>query len=455
MSRTARARSLVVVSALALGAAACASAALQTRPQDVPGLELRVAQAPNDRAAAVQLGAAYVAAQRYEDARRVLQPIVASSSADGAAFLYLGIASEELSDFAAARAAYQSYLDTGHDRALKEDIRGRLALLARKEMKQQAQAMLQREQVVSAEPPTPRTVAVLPFSFNAPNDELKPLQTALADMMITDLSVSPAIVPVERVRLQALLDEMLLGQAGLSDGAATIRAGRLLKAENLVQGAITIAGDQVRVDGAVLLTEQRSSRGQVSGENAVSAIFDLEKQLVFRIYELLGVTLTAAERERINENRSANLIAFLSYGRGLEALDRGSYTEASTFFNRATQVDPSFSRALENRRQATQLREAGAITLSEIVVSGARETKAGITSAAPTVTGNTLLTQITNDVNYSPGQNLTQQGNTGDGSAQSGQTRNNGGQEAQGGGSGGLQGALRAILTITIPRPGS
>jgi hypothetical protein len=66
-----------------------------------------------------------------------------------------------------------------------------------------------------------------------------------------------------------------------------------------------------------------------------------------------------------------------------------------------------------------------------------------------------LLTQITNDVNYSPGQNLTQQGNTGDGSTQSGQTRNNGGQEAQGGGSGGLQGALRAILTITIPRPGS
>jgi hypothetical protein len=187
----------------------------------------------------------------------------------------------------------------------------------------------------------------------------------------------------------------------------------------------------------------------------VSAIFDLEKQLVFRIYDLLGVTLTAAERERINENRSANLIAFLSYGRGLEALDRGSYTEASTFFNRATQIDPSFSRALENRRQATELREAGAVTVSEIVVSGARESKPAITSAAPTVTGSTLLTQITNDVNYSPGQNLTQQGNTGDGSTQSGQTRNNGGQEAQGGGSGGLQGALRAILTITIPRPGS
>jgi tetratricopeptide (TPR) repeat protein len=131
---TGRARGLVVVGALVLGTAACASAAFQARPQDVASLEQRVAQSPNDREAAVQLGAAYVAAQRYEDARRVLQPIVAANNGDGAAFLYLGIASEELSDFPAARAAYQSYLDTGHDRALKDDIRARLALLARKEM---------------------------------------------------------------------------------------------------------------------------------------------------------------------------------------------------------------------------------------------------------------------------------------------------------------------------------
>jgi tetratricopeptide (TPR) repeat protein len=449
-------KNLVRSGALLFCLSACASSAFQARPEDVPRLEQRVAQSPNDRAVAVQLGASYVAAKRYEDARRVLQPIVAANSTNGAAFLYLGIASEELSDFAGARSAYQKYLETGRDQPLKEDIRARLGLLARREMKQQAQAALRREQVVSDEPPTPRTIAVLPFAFNAPNDELKPLQTALADMMITDLSVSPAIVPVERVRLQALLDEMLLGQAALSDGAATIRAGRLLKAENLVQGAITIVNDrEVRVDGAVLLTAQQSARGQLTGQNTVDAIFDLEKQLVFRIYELLGVTLTPAERERINENRSANLIAFLNYGRGLEALDRGSYTEATSHFNQATRIDPSFSRALEQHRQATQLRQAGATPVAEIVVSAVRETRSVVGSVAPIATSNTLLTQLTNDVNYSPGQNLTQQGNTGEGSATGGQKRNNGGQEAQGGGSGGLQGALKAILTITIPRPGS
>ena len=447
--------SRLLMAPLVLVMSACATSGFQARPEDVPRLEQQIAQSPNDRNAAVQLGASYVAAKRYEDARRVLQPVVAANTSNGAAFLYLGIASEELSDFTGARTAYEKFLETGRDTGLKADIRARLALLARKEMKQQAQAVLQREQVVSDEPPTPRTVAVLPFAFNAPNDELKPLQTALADMMITDLSVSPAIVPVERVRLQALLDEMLLGQAALSDGATTIRAGKLLKAENLVQGAITIVNErEVRVDGAVLLTAQRSTRGQLNGQNSVDAIFDLEKQLVFRIYELLGVTLTPAERERINENRSANLIAFLNYGRGLEALDRGSYTEASSHFNQATRVDPSFSRALVQQRQATQLR-AGAAPVTEIVVSAVRETKPVVGSVAPTVTGNTLLTQITNDVNFSPGQNLTQQGNTGEGSATSGQTRNNGGQEAQGGGSGGLQGALKAILTITIPRPGS
>jgi hypothetical protein len=183
-------------------------------------------------------------------------------------------------------------------------------------------------------------------------------------------------------------------------------------------------------------------------------VFDLEKQLVFRIYDVLGVTLTTAEREKINENRSANLIAFLSYGRGLEALDRGNYNEASGFFNRATQIDPGFGRALNQRNEATQLQRAGSVSTLDIAVSGVRASRPALTNAAPLVTSDNLLMQVTNDVNYSPGQNLTQQGNTGDGTA-AGQTRNNGGQEAQGNGSGSLSNALRAILTIRIPRPGS
>src|SRR6185369_14735273 len=143
------------------------------RPQDIARLEQEIASAPQNQDIAVQLGASYIAAKRYEDARRILTPLVQAGSSTGGAFLYLGIADEELSDFAGARAAYQKYLETGTDAALKNDIHARLAAVSRRELKQQAQAMLQREQVVSAEPPTPRTVAVLPFGFSAPNDELK------------------------------------------------------------------------------------------------------------------------------------------------------------------------------------------------------------------------------------------------------------------------------------------
>lgn len=441
----------VVVLAAAVLVQACARGGGLPRVEDIPRLER---EAAGNTDATVRLGGAYVAAKRYEDARRVLTPLVEEGASNSAAFLYLGIANEELQDFTAARTSYEKYIANGRDARVKDEIRGRLALVVQKELKQQAKAIIAREQVLSQEPPTPRTVAVLPFRFNGATEELQPLQSALADMMITDLSVSRAIVPVERVRIQALIDEMLLGQAGITDGANTTRAGRLLKAEHIVQGAMTLTSDRtIRVDGAVLATAQGTTRGPLSGQNAVEAIFDLEKDLVFRVFSALQIELTAAERERINENRTGNLLAFLAYGRGLQALDRGNYSEATQFFNQATQLDPQFSRAEAQRDQATQLNEAVQVTTDQIAIAGVSEI-AGIDVVAPTLTTGDILKQTATEVNYSPSTQMTG-GRPADPTGLQSQTRQNGQQEAIGGQTGGVQQALKATITINIKRPGT
>lgn len=387
--------SFVLASALVLGA--CATG-LSPRPENIPALEQRAATEPANAEVATALGIAYYNAKRYDDARNVLARVVAADGAPSNAHLYLGLSNEELKDWGAAHDAYEKYVALGPDGDLRDQVRGRLAFVAREQLKQDAKTVLAREQQLSQEPPTARTVAVMPFRLVGVDEELAPLQTALSDMIITDLSVSPAITSIERVKINAMIDEMLLAQAGLAEENTGARVGRLLKAEHVVQGVLAQSGDrEVRADANVLNTARLASAGTFAQSQQVERIFDLEKQIVFSIFDAVGVTLTPIEREKINENRTGNLLAFLAYGRGLEALDKGNYQQASSFFRQASQLDPSFQRAQETREEAEILQQAEQEAPVEVAVAEA----SGITEP------DDLSRTVTNDINDNPGADLT------------------------------------------------
>lgn len=458
MSKTLR-RSHGWILALALGASACASAGMNARPENIPALEQRVAAQPGDADAAATLGVAYYHAQRYEDARSTLNRAIANGASSGAAYLYLGLANEELKDWTAARAAYEKYVEAGSDGELKDQIRGRLALVARQQLKQEAKLVLEREQQMSEDPPTPRTVAVMPFRMVGTSEELAPLQTALTDMIITDLSVSSAITSIERVKINAMIDEMLLAQSGLAESSTGARVGRLLKAEHVVQGQIAQSGEQqLRMDATVLNTQRRESAGTFGQSQQLDAIFDLEKQIVFSIFDAVGVTLTATEREKINENRTGNLLAFLAYGRGLNELDRGNYQQASTFFRQSSQLDPNFQPAQVQQTEAVELQQAEQVTTTEIASAGETEVAGGAPSV-PSET-QTLINEVKNETVTSA---VTQV--TGGGTAEitappppSGtqQSQNQSGNFSQSTGqTGGITNAAKATITIVIRRPGA
>src|SRR5687767_1793665 len=114
-----RASVLAVAVAMSVAQTACASRSVTARPEDIPRLEQDVTRSPGNADATARLGAAYVAAKRFEDAKRVLSPLVAAGTNNGAAYLYLGIANEELGDYAGARIAYDRYLEIGRDPQMK------------------------------------------------------------------------------------------------------------------------------------------------------------------------------------------------------------------------------------------------------------------------------------------------------------------------------------------------
>lgn len=389
-ARTLRAAALA--GGLLLGG--CAHTLPSADPADIPRLENRLAADPGDADIRVRLGMARFAAGDPEAARELLQVAVDAGDRTGPALLYLGMSEEELGRWDRARAAYDTYLEVGGEGPVAEEVRRRLRLLGRRALRERAREALAREEELDVVAVAPGSVAVLPFAFVSDRVELEPLVWALSDMMTTDLAASGAVTVLERARIQALLDEMALTEAGYADEETGARAGRLLGAEHVVQGALTTLGpEELRLEGDVLDVPRGASAGRVSAEDALDRLFRMEKELVMgTLRDVLGVELTPAEEQAVLENRVDNVLAFLAYGRGLRDRDRGDYGAALVEFRQAAELDPGFAAARRAVEETSELQEAQATSTADLArtASAAGETggaRGAFSPPPPAVTG--------------------------------------------------------------------
>jgi tetratricopeptide (TPR) repeat protein len=463
------------VSALLVSVAisACAHGIPEVSPADIPAIQSRIALDPENTDLQVQLGMAQFKAEDYEQALATLQGAVDAGNQTGAAYLYLGMSQEQLDNWAGARDAYSRYLEVGRSDPLKGEVTQRLQLIARNLLKQQAQQALSQEDQLSGAAPTPRSLAVLPFGFNSDREDLQPLIYALADMMITDFAVTNALTVLERTQIQSLLDEMALTEAGYAEPATGARAGRLLRAEHVVQGVLTPLGQEsLRLDTDILSTLRAASAGTISSEDLLEKLFDMEKDLVFRtLRDVLNVELTPAEEQQILDNRAQNILAFLAYGRGLRAQDRGDYAAALAAFQEAQRLDPTFGptasaisvtsdivAALGNGipslgQTAANTGELGTRTVAPPPGLGLGTSVAGLGSITSSTTG--TLTGVSEGVNPTPTSGTLDLGSTqsvGSGTASTvGETRDPV-QESQGQET--VTTTAKAQILIVIRRPG-
>lgn len=353
---------LGLLGSILLSLSGCVRNVPRIEPADLPRLEEAVRANPYDPELLTQLGMAQYRARQVEQAESTLGLAVGTGEAPGVAYLYLGLAHEDQEEWSDARVAYVSYIERGRYGELKQEIDDRLALIIRQEFRSQARTLIAQETELSGRSPTPRSVAVLPFRLITDNQDLLPLQVALSDMMTTDLVLSGGLTVLERAQVQGLVTEMDLTEAGYTAPETGARAGRMLRAEHVVQGVVAaLPEDTIRMDSDVLNTGRGESAGDATAQSTLESIFDIEKETVFRILDILGVEVTAAEREAIGQNRADNLLAFLSYGQGLTAMDDGRYDEAQQFFGEALQADPGFAAAQTARTEAE-----GLVQISEV-----------------------------------------------------------------------------------------
>lgn len=346
--RRADSRVVIALSAIALTVLSACSPALRLEPPPpsaIPGLEAEVRSDSTDTDAVTELASAYRGADRPAEALALLERGRALNPDDAAMSVLLGLTYEDLGEFAQARAVYQDVLALGGG-PLDDIVRDRLDLLAREELRESIRDALAREAELSVSPPTPNTVGVFPFRVEGDDPQWEPLSRAMAEFLVTDLAITGRIQVLERVRVQTLITEIALGEGGWTEPSTAARAGRLLSAEYIVQGRIEATASRMRIDAAVVSVEQGAATGDaVITEGPIETLFDMEKELALGLYAEMGVSLTPAERVRINERPTESVQALLAFGRGLEASDRGDFGVANQEFAEALQLDPNFGPA--------------------------------------------------------------------------------------------------------------
>jgi len=387
---------------LAAGLAGCAPGARVAPASEIPAIRSAYRANPEDTETAQRLAASLAAADQCEEALDVAGSVPPTASLAWPVMIE-GRCLEAGGDLDAAIAGYEGYLASygGGDGAAQ--IRGRL-LVARE---QAAVSRVRGVDPTTLGPGGDDVVAVLPLEVIG-SDSYGALGRGLAAQISSDLLLLDRFRMVERMELQAIVDELELARSPYADSTTTPAFGRLVQAGNLVTGTVQapvgetvgLRADVVTSTGELAQTPSRTA--------PANQLLILEKEVVFEIAGLLGYAVSQAERTRILENGTQNLQAFLAYSEGLELSDQGLYGAAAASFAEAQRIDPDFVEAQRMLETAVGAEAAGQgdnslVQTSSEVASQVEEVAAGDAGGAPDAIDG-LFTSTINDVAPTQGE---------------------------------------------------
>lgn len=170
-----------------------------------------------------------------EVARARLEAVRERAPGEAIVDYYLGLIALRHDDNDAALRHLQQYQRQDPDGAASREVSKTLTLLSSAQLQQEVASAVAREREIAATPPEPDSIAVNAF-VNRGDDAYRAMAKGLAAMIIADLAKVPGLKVLEREKVQALMSEMKLGDAGLADPASAVRSGRLIRAEKVIVG---------------------------------------------------------------------------------------------------------------------------------------------------------------------------------------------------------------------------
>jgi tetratricopeptide (TPR) repeat protein len=326
-----------------------------------------LSQDPDNWRAREKLGIAYYKTDQYDKAIPELERVLQHAPDRPRSSYYLGLALLKNGERSRAIEVFKSYRN---DRAplAEEEMKKQLTLLEISDGIQMAKQAVAEEERLKTLPPKAGTVAVFYFKDTSTDNSLRPLQKAMAKMIITDLSQVSALKVLERLQVQYLLREMELGDTGIVEEKTAPRYGRLLGASNLIVGRM--GPGSLHVKTAVASTTEEDVVGIIAVGSEIDQFYYLEKEIVYNVLKVLDVKFTTAEKEKFSQYHTKNLQAVVYFGKGLEALDVGEWKEAKSYFRQAVEEDPEFKLAILYRDGCPNATAPGIGALGEMSDTG-------------------------------------------------------------------------------------
>lgn len=211
------------------------------------------------------------------------------------------------------------------------------------------------------------SIAVLNYRNLTGVKQFNGLQKGLALMLITDLSKVDNLFVVERIKMQALLDEMDLGISGIVDPETAPTVGKLLKAAYVTTGDIGEGGlDQLKLTPSLLDVpfEKQSSLPVSAGD--IDNLVQLEKEILFNITDKLSIFIPEEKRKELMAPLSLSTAALLALFLAVDYSDKGMYEKAAELYSEALAEDPALELAQES---LTELQNMGLIARQEVPIA--------------------------------------------------------------------------------------
>ena len=355
---------------LCLLLASCAPIVVQESLDDyeetLPQLMQRLIEDPGGVETLRELGVIFVRTSLFDSASVYLERAYALDPDDPETLFHLGLTREQLGQSQAALEVYQRYVDVPLLSRYRKPMEGRYRWLRREEARQEVLSALTIEEQLGGANLSPDVVAVFPLTYRGGDDRYAALGRGMAEMMVIDLSHVERLTVVERVRLQALIDELDLAQSDYVDPATAPRSGNLLRAGRIMTGSFSVLDEEnLLLDVSLWEVQTPAAPEPATHTDALDNFFAMEKRIVFDLIDEMGIALTVEERQRIEFIPTRSFQAFLAYSQGLVLEDDGEYEDAAQRYREARLFDPNFG-AVVGKVESTEGLGASTGSIDEV-----------------------------------------------------------------------------------------
>ena len=393
----------------------CSSGSIMDYPEmykgQVEGWIRRANENPYDLDAFKHLSILYIQTHHDSLAQKYINKAIKLSPDDPEVIFYKGLNLEYFGKQDEALEYYKKYSGFLKDSPYKELMEGRYLWIKRQQAYSDVASLMKRERDLSFKDISDSTLAVFPLIYEGINKDYVPLSRGFSEMVSIDLAKVSSLKVLERVRIQAVLNELKFGQTSLVDKATAPRMGKLLGAGTIVSGDYDVTnGGNFKIDLGSWDVKDSQRKSWVNKSGNLKDFFTLQKEVVFAFLQKNGIELTQAEKEAIAQVPTQNLKSFLAFSKGLMAEDAGDFNSAASYFERASQLDPHFKAASEKQQSTQSLGKSSGGR--EQLVSNLREEDPAIKSEeinlvqnrSNVIDNNVLSSFSGDDFNRSPAQ---------------------------------------------------